>query len=136
MFSGSSGQPDVGRAMAMSVAWVNAPGGITTSAPSGCVSVPPAGPMLAITRQLTQLTLTVVTLAVATLPAALVTLQFWLAGCELTATLKAAPSARLVAKLKAPFAFTTRASPPLLVSVTAPSRPETMPPTEKLLVTQ
>src|SRR5215475_10356933 len=43
--AGSAGAPTLVWVTAISVSWVNAPGGITTCAPDVSVTVPPAGPI-------------------------------------------------------------------------------------------
>src|SRR6185437_3797435 len=76
-----------------------------------------------------QVSATLVTLALPTVPDPLVTVQVWLAGLVLTVTLYAAPAVSEVAKVNGPFAVTLRLSPPLSCSTTVPDSPETVPPT-------
>ena len=73
--------------------------------------------------------MTLVTLAVPTVPEPLDTVQVWLAGFVPTVTLYAAPDASEVAKVNDPFAVTLRLSPPLSFSTTDPDSPDTDPPT-------
>src|SRR6185503_12087985 len=82
-----NGQPDTGRATPMSVACARAPAGINTCAPPGPVIVPPAGPMLATTRIVSQLTVTLPTLAAAIVPVALASVQCCSGGWAATVTL-------------------------------------------------
>jgi hypothetical protein len=67
-------------------------------------------------------------------PLPLVTVHCWLAGFATTVTLYAVPAVNEVAKVNAPFAGSTLLSPPLLASVIEPFSPETLPPTEYVVV--
>ena len=83
-----------------------------------------------------QVTATLVTLAEAMVPEPLATVQVRPAGLVCTVTLYAAPLASWVPKANKPFALTLSVPVPLSCSTTVPDNPDTIPPTEYVVLEQ
>src|SRR5437899_10660027 len=83
-----------------------------------------------------QLTVTLLTLAPATVPVPFATLQLWPAALALHDAPPILPWATGAEKVKLPSAETVRSLPPLFRSTTVPLRPEIVPPTVKILSAQ
>ena len=89
------------------------------------------------TRNVAQVTDTLLTFAAAITPDSFASAQVWLAGCVAIVTAYALPAATAVVNVKAPSASRVRSLPALFRSTRPPPlSPVTVPPTVKVFVTQ